>query len=778
MEEEEKLAKMMKKRGFVVKEIISTERTYVDRLRSTMSVLIEPLKEAKILDANDIKEQFQIFEHITAVHSQHHCEDFETSAAFVAFFDDIFEHVELYAEYLAAYEPAMQRRGYLLTSNRRFSDFVDKSEKDLGLQGQKLESILILPVQRIPRYRLLLEELRKCTPLGHAQYATVQAALDKISDMAAYSNEAVRARENRSKIMEIMMTIESRSRIDLLSDSDRRFVKEGKLLRQCRRGLKEFQFWLFTDQLLYGQATPIGLYILNRQIVLSKCHVGSFKVESGFSFLVQSPAKSFIICARNEGEKEDWLENIQAAIVKVAEKAGSREVVVGEHAPLWKPDAQVSQCKSCTASFSLLLRRHHCRNCGFIVCDNCSKGRFKLEHVDKDKDVRVCAACFNFLSTEGQRVSVRNQRILTKTNSGQEELYISDEEADEEVRDRDNIDENDLEDFNDFMRLKDVSMAAQLHRQLSRLSSVSSGTATEHAGTGTGMGAGKSPSRSGSNSPKPDKTDKDKSDKDEPRKQKVVVLNPLSGQPRMEVDRDEFGMTTGMGKESPFASPYATPLSGRSRSASPSASVSAMSASLSMSSPKMAKPDKKPDNMDRPPKPLKHRTPPPPPSVSPLPRSVSEGPSKWGVGGVGGETEGVRTVVPTKHETIPEREERREKGDFSVSASAPPSAPAPGPPAYASAPAPTPILNSAWPPSVQRLLRRTISAPVPAPATASAPASAPAPVSPVSASASAVHRLLGNLFLKKEETEGAEETAEQREHPDGIADVDSSNLDS
>ncbi len=97
-----------------------------------------------------------------------------------------------------------------------------------------IESLLIMPVQRIPRYRLLLEQLLKYTPAEHEEYAVVRTALDKICDVAMFNNEAIRARENKTKTMAIMMQIEPRSRIDLLDDSSRMFIKDGALLRQCR----------------------------------------------------------------------------------------------------------------------------------------------------------------------------------------------------------------------------------------------------------------------------------------------------------------------------------------------------------------------------------------------------------------------------------------------------------------------------------------------------------------------------------------------------------------
>jgi hypothetical protein len=209
----------------------------------------------------------------------------------------------------------MQRRAHLLIYNRKFSDFIEKTEKDPRLQNQKLEAFLILPVQRIPRYRLLLEQLLKYTPEDHPDYPIVKEALNKICELAMYNNEAIRARENMNKIMEIMMQIEPTSRVDLLAEKDRRFVKEAPLQRQCRqviyllfevtwtncshppfsRRYKEFQFWLFSDQLIYGEKTPLG-YTLHRQIPLARCIVtelDSTDPERDTAFIVQSPAKSF-----------------------------------------------------------------------------------------------------------------------------------------------------------------------------------------------------------------------------------------------------------------------------------------------------------------------------------------------------------------------------------------------------------------------------------------------------------------------------------------------------
>lgn len=55
----------------------------------------------------------------------------------------------------------------------------------------------------------------------------------------------------------------------------------------------------------------------------------------------------------------------------------------------WVEDASVSECQSCKKSFSLFLRRHHCRLCGKIFCYDCSKYRDPIpDTILSDQSVR------------------------------------------------------------------------------------------------------------------------------------------------------------------------------------------------------------------------------------------------------------------------------------------------------------------------------------------------------------------------------------------------------
>jgi hypothetical protein len=46
--------------------------------------------------------------------------------------------------------------------------------------------------------------------------------------------------------------------------------------------------------------------------------------------------------------------------------------------PIWQPDSEASECPICKRQFSLLFRRHHCRKCGRVVCNDCSPHRITI----------------------------------------------------------------------------------------------------------------------------------------------------------------------------------------------------------------------------------------------------------------------------------------------------------------------------------------------------------------------------------------------------------------
>lgn len=61
----------------------------------------------------------------------------------------------------------------------------------------------------------------------------------------------------------------------------------------------------------------------------------------------------------------------------------------------WVLNGEYNRCMRCDGSFNYFLLNtvHHCRLCGFTVCDRCSKQRVKLPELNEKGGSRVCYQC-------------------------------------------------------------------------------------------------------------------------------------------------------------------------------------------------------------------------------------------------------------------------------------------------------------------------------------------------------------------------------------------------
>jgi hypothetical protein len=73
--------------------------------------------------------------------------------------------------------------------------WTDISQRSRRLQGLSLQSVLIMPVQRLPRYELLLADLLKKLPQEHPARHKVENALEVVTESAQQVNAALRSHE-------------------------------------------------------------------------------------------------------------------------------------------------------------------------------------------------------------------------------------------------------------------------------------------------------------------------------------------------------------------------------------------------------------------------------------------------------------------------------------------------------------------------------------------------------------------------------------------------------
>eukprot|EP01105_Mastigella_eilhardi_P002739 TRINITY_DN1350_c3_g1_i1.p1 TRINITY_DN1350_c3_g1~~TRINITY_DN1350_c3_g1_i1.p1 ORF type:complete len:717 (+),score=185.48 TRINITY_DN1350_c3_g1_i1:47-2197(+) len=408
----DKQQKIEEHRNRVVNEILSSEKTYVEQLECCVDVFLTPLRGRPDVVAPDAVET--IFSNIEAVLQVNHqlmadleerLKDWGPTHLLGDLFLKLIPFLRIYSVYTSNYDKSNVLYTDLREHNSAFLAFItDRSASEPRCKLWPLNSFLILPVQRIPRYKMLLEDLCKHTQPDHPDIKNLQESLAIIQKVAHEVNEQIKAQENRRKMMEIQQRVGTIPGIQQLVVAHRTFVREGTLWKVCRKSNKKRFVVLFNDLLIYGSMLQPAGFRYHRTINLDTMQVmdqpDSEHLKNAFS--IGSAQKSFIIYAETQQEKVDWLLDLVQCVNQVHSRRKSFAVYTlpqgnfleeaGYQAPLWQTDHQVVACNLCGNEFSLLNRRHHCRACGLVVCKICSQQKMSVPSFADPQ--RVCDACF------------------------------------------------------------------------------------------------------------------------------------------------------------------------------------------------------------------------------------------------------------------------------------------------------------------------------------------------------------------------------------------------
>lgn len=349
--------------------------------------------------------------------------------------------LKLYSAYIKEFQSQCD---YLEECCQRFPLFA-KVVKDFEATERcsklSIRHYMLKPVQRIPQYRLLLEDYLKKLPDGSVDYIDTQTALVVVSNVAAHANDTMKQGTNFMKLLALQdrLTRSQNNNNPTTTDDDntqltttttttttsyelirpgRYLLKEGELQKLCRKGMQPRYYILLSDVLLYTNfitSGPGGALRLNYELPLEGMRVETPKAEDFKNeFSVISTSRSFTLQASSAEERDAWIQALREAIEDNASRRSTflqakipsfqlpATSSLGKQAPVWIPDYRVTMCQHCTAEFTLTFRRHHCRACGKVVCDHCSANRAPLQY-KRNQSVRVCDRCFEVLQKEFER---------------------------------------------------------------------------------------------------------------------------------------------------------------------------------------------------------------------------------------------------------------------------------------------------------------------------------------------------------------------------------------
>mmetsp|Transcript_16864 Transcript_16864/g.23464 ORF Transcript_16864/g.23464 Transcript_16864/m.23464 type:complete len:776 (+) Transcript_16864:183-2510(+) len=333
--------RQVRRRVMIVEEILSTEKSYVNSLKAVIECFMHPMKNNETLKNLVSDEQFRtLFSDIEVVHRYNTVfleklqEKVSNLDPFSGKLSDAFLMI---ADYLKAYTGYVNNYNAAhwclkeLQENKDFATWCYEQRKLPQLENKDLDDFLIMPVQRIPRYNLLLNDLVKATWVEHPDYQQLCRARDKIGTIAEFVNEQKRKVENLNKVGEIISSIVNLdAKVKLLSPT-RRFVREGKLYSVENTEKKRYYTFLFNDLLMFTKQKKKKekLFEYQRLVYLTNSDVRlAAPIDGKMCFAIKfMETNEVIVCyAKTEEQTSEWVDQIISCRAEILEKEEATKV--------------------------------------------------------------------------------------------------------------------------------------------------------------------------------------------------------------------------------------------------------------------------------------------------------------------------------------------------------------------------------------------------------------------------------------------------------------------
>uniref|UniRef100_A0A8C4E8R8 Rho guanine nucleotide exchange factor 10 n=1 Tax=Dicentrarchus labrax TaxID=13489 RepID=A0A8C4E8R8_DICLA len=257
-------------RRCILGSILESEKNYLDALKRILEQYEKPLSqiEPRLLSDRKLKMTFYRVREILQCHFL-----FQIALAsrvaewdslemigdvFVASFSKSMV-LDAYSEYVNNFSTAMAVVRKTCASKPGFLEFL-KHRQETSSDRMTLYGLMMKPIQRFPQFILLLQDMLKNTPVGHADRLPLQMALTELETLAEKLNEKKREADQRCEIRHIAKAMNERYLNKLLSNGSRYLIRSDDMVETVynERGeiikTKERRLFLLNDVLMC--ATP------------------------------------------------------------------------------------------------------------------------------------------------------------------------------------------------------------------------------------------------------------------------------------------------------------------------------------------------------------------------------------------------------------------------------------------------------------------------------------------------------------------------------------------
>nr|KAI8739629.1 FYVE; RhoGEF and PH domain-containing protein 5-like isoform X2 [Biomphalaria glabrata] len=422
------------KRFRIASELLQTERDYVARLHLLHQVFYFTLdkenRQQQMFPPDTLRHMFSNTKSIFLFHNdfllpqlEDRMKNWNADPRIGDLMKKNAPFLKMYTEYIRNFDRAMKLINQWMEKSVRFSEIIRDIQKKPECGSLSLQHHMLGPIQRVPRYELLLKDYVKHLPENSPDKSDAKDALDLVTKAACHSNEAMKKIETFHKLLDIYQSLRGDVPVDFISPT-REFVTQGPVTKiSARSGEKQpRQIILFNDMVL------VCAYILGAYSVRSVLEVDSLEIKPGNNMhipntmMLRSKQKAVELLDENpSGELMGWKVKFEDVIANYKQRkrfiksidvtddsseTNMPESCLGKTAPVWIPDDAATMCMLCQSTFNMVRRRHHCRSCGKLICKSCCK-KAPLEY-KKMKIDRVCVLCFDVIV---------NKRGATETSS-------------------------------------------------------------------------------------------------------------------------------------------------------------------------------------------------------------------------------------------------------------------------------------------------------------------------------------------------------------------------
>eukprot|EP01089_Gocevia_fonbrunei_P022197 TRINITY_DN8886_c0_g1_i2.p1 TRINITY_DN8886_c0_g1~~TRINITY_DN8886_c0_g1_i2.p1 ORF type:complete len:492 (+),score=51.67 TRINITY_DN8886_c0_g1_i2:126-1601(+) len=225
----------------VAKEIFKTELDYVNNLATLVEVYLEPLQ--KLLDSKPRDQQLvwfcSLISNVNIIRNYNSTlaselrpiiENWNEDQLLGEFFCKAANFLQLYTQYVSKHSDATTELTEFSKKTPDVANFLHNLSQSEEAKFQTIYAFLIQPIQRIPRYGLLVQDLIKHTSPLHPDYEPLQKSHVALCNIAAAVNTKTLEADQKKKVLQIQnrlnqLTSHSDTLPSLVSPT-RRFISE------------------------------------------------------------------------------------------------------------------------------------------------------------------------------------------------------------------------------------------------------------------------------------------------------------------------------------------------------------------------------------------------------------------------------------------------------------------------------------------------------------------------------------------------------------------------